>query len=98
MSLMTAVESDCELIVRALHEQLGDDLVAVALFSSHARGDSLYDTDGYLAERLQRIRDIIAAAGLYRIGERGNFGWRWQREPTPGKIWVLDWEGYRELP
>lgn len=163
MSTATSVETNCEAIVRALRERLGDDLVAVALFGSRARGDSrpgsdldlfviarglpehplrrlecldeilyaahapsarfiattpedfatsfpayyldlgldarvLYEVDGYLAERLRRIRDIMEAAGLYRVGERGNFGWRWKRQPTIGKVWVLDWEGYRELP
>lgn len=162
VNLTTSIKDDCELIVRALEEGLGADLVAVALFGSYARGDShpgsdldlfavahnlpshpltrlqflddilfaagaphasfiattpesfstycppyyldiatdaqiLFDTDGFLADRLQRLRSVVDEAGLYRIGERGNFGWRWERELTPGRIWVLDWEGYREL-
>ena len=34
-----SIEKDCECIVNALKKKLGDDLIAVALFGSYARGD-----------------------------------------------------------
>lgn len=55
----------------------------------------LYDSDGFLSERLARIRQIIRQAGLRRLRQDGDFAWRWQKQPRRG--WEITWEGYREL-
>lgn len=55
----------------------------------------LYDPEGYLTERLARIREIISQAGLVR--ERiagGEFFWDWHRSVI--YPWALDWEGLHE--
>ena len=53
----------------------------------------LYDPMGYLAEKLDRIRDIINEAGLYRVQKGRELFWHWKSPPPPGK-WRLSWEGY----
>jgi len=55
----------------------------------------LYDTNGFLQQRLQRIREITEQAGLYRAGNRHNFSWNWKKRPKPGR-WKITWEGYHE--
>ncbi len=52
----------------------------------------LYDPKGYAAERLAKLRRIIAKAGLYRerLGSRG-FMWRW-RDPPPFGKWSIEWD------
>jgi len=148
-------------LVETLHKHLGDDLVAVALYGSWARGEGqpgsdidlfiiarnlpkrrfpraqhvhravggrfphpvsivakepeeferhfpslyldlgldavvLYDPQGYMTTRLARIKQLIQEAGLYRKRCDGDFVWLWKRPPR--RPWVLDWEGFRELP
>ncbi len=59
-------------------------------------GQVLYDPDHYISPRLARIRRIIEEAGLYRQKCDGDFVWLWKKPPR--RPWVLDWEGFRELP
>ncbi|MGQ9631113.1 MAG: nucleotidyltransferase domain-containing protein [bacterium] len=58
-------------------------------------GKLLYD-DGFFANRLRRIRDIIESAGLKRVLEGNDYHWEWKNYPKKG--WAIDWEGYHELP
>lgn len=58
-------------------------------------GRVLYDSDGFLSERLAHIRQIIRQAGLRRVRRDGDFAWRWRKPPRRG--WEITWEGYREL-
>jgi len=154
-----SIQKDCECIVTALKEKLGDNLIAAALFGSYARGDYqegsdidilliarnlpenhlermvflnkavieckrspgfvpktpeefdrgfpsfyldlgldaiiLYDTNEFLEQRLNRIREITEEAGLYRTGGRHNFYWNWKKRPKPGR-WKITWEGFYE--
>lgn len=55
----------------------------------------LYDSVGFLSQRLARIRQIIRQAGLKRVKQDGNFAWRWERPPRRG--WQITGEGYCEL-
>lgn len=145
-------------VVEALREGLGDDLVALALFGSRARGDAapesdwdllliahklpegflsrhfylksllpkewrarvsllaktpgefearlpslyldialdalvLYDPQGYLHERLPRLRAWITHLGLRREKSKGDWVWRWQGEAP--LEWTLRWEDVR---
>lgn len=55
----------------------------------------LYDPSRYLAKRLDRAREVMDEAGLYRTGRRNQFFWNWRKPPRAN--WELTWEGYREL-
>lgn len=55
----------------------------------------LYDTDDYLANKLQRIRHIIQDAGLRRIRNGRDFVWDWDLDPA--YPWEISWEGLHEL-
>ena len=57
----------------------------------------LYDTNGFLEQRLKRIREITEEAGLYRTGSRHNFFWKWKKRPKPCR-WKITWEGFHESP
>ncbi|MBI4330600.1 MAG: nucleotidyltransferase domain-containing protein [Chloroflexi bacterium] len=58
-------------------------------------GKILFDTDGYMEEKLRRIREIMKEAGLSRIKEQGELMWVWERQPKPG-AWELEWGGLFE--
>lgn len=58
-------------------------------------GILLYDRDDYTARKLQRIREIIAQAGLERKRKNGDMSWEWQNPPK--RHWEITWEGFREL-
>ncbi len=58
-------------------------------------GVVLYDTNGYMADKLQRIRTIIAQSGLQRKKLGNNMDWNW-RQPPLGP-WEITWRGYCEL-
>jgi predicted nucleotidyltransferase len=142
-------------VIAALKNGLGENLIAVALFGSRARGDAsensdwdflvlardlpervlqrhlwlkgmlpaawrgrsailaktppefeaslpglyldialdgilLYDTDGYMAARLVRLRRLIKTHGLHRETNQRDLIWRW--ENFPGFDWSLEWE------
>jgi hypothetical protein len=53
----------------------------------------LYDSGGYLAAKLARIRQIIREAGLKREKLGREFIWRWHYFPN----WSITWEGVSEL-
>lgn len=53
-------------------------------------GIILYDSDGYMAERLARLQRLIQAEGLHRERVDGDLIWRWQE--FPGFDWSLEWE------
>ena len=53
-------------------------------------GIILYDSHGYMAERLARLRRLLRERGLHRIQVGRDFIWRWER--FPGVHWSLDWE------
>jgi len=97
-------------LVACFQQHFGNSLVAVVLFGSRARGDAkpesdydiflldgkvLYDKQGYISGKLQRIQDIIKQAGLGRKKYDHQFSWEWKQQPR--SRWELTWEGYREL-
>ena len=51
----------------------------------------LYDRDGYLARRLDLIRQRIEQAGVIRARD---LTWSWRRWPTRAD-WAVTWEGVR---
>jgi predicted nucleotidyltransferase len=53
-------------------------------------GIILYDSGGYMAARLTRLRRLIQAQGLHRERVAGSLVWRWQE--FPGFDWSLEWE------
>lgn len=58
-------------------------------------GVVLYDTNSYMTNKLQRIREIIAKAGLQRKILAGGMCWDWQKPPRGA--WEITWKGYHEL-
>ena len=55
----------------------------------------LFDPNGFFSERLERIKEIIEEAGLYRVQNGRNFAWRFKKPLQHG--YEINWEGYREL-
>ncbi|MGC8960115.1 MAG: nucleotidyltransferase domain-containing protein [Chloroflexia bacterium] len=53
-------------------------------------GIILYDSQGYMADRLARLRRLIQEQGLQRRQMGRDLVWDWQR--FPGLGWSLDWE------
>jgi predicted nucleotidyltransferase len=53
-------------------------------------GSILFDTNGYAAESLGRLRRLIQTKGLRREQEENDFVWHWQN--FPGFNWTLEWE------
>jgi len=53
----------------------------------------LYDPEGFLAEKLERVRQLIQEAGLVRRRTAHGWVWWWREQPRPG--WSLTWEGFR---
>jgi predicted nucleotidyltransferase len=152
---MSKEQEELAEVITALRKGLGDDLVAVVLFGSRARGEadeasdwdllviarrlpertlerhihmkrtlpvawrgrtailaktvdefesylpSLYldialdgvilnDPDGYMAERLNRLKRLLREQRLRRVQVQGDLIWRW--EHFPGFDWSLEWE------
>lgn len=59
-------------------------------------GIVIYDTNDYLAQKLERIRTLVKESGLVRMFlSADTLYWDWEKTPLYG--WELDWEGYREL-
>ena len=56
-------------------------------------GIVLYDPDGYIADKLARLRAMIGEKGLRRERAGRYLVWRWQE--FPGFGWALEWEGAR---
>jgi predicted nucleotidyltransferase len=55
-------------------------------------GVILFDTDGYMQARLQRIKEIIKETGLRRERIPGGFFWDWKKYPGPQ--WEISWKGF----
>jgi hypothetical protein len=51
----------------------------------------LYDRDGWLAARLDRLRELLREARLRR---RPNLFWEWE-EPPSRNDWAITWQGVR---
>jgi predicted nucleotidyltransferase len=60
-----------------------------------ADGRILHDSDGYLEDRLNRIRQRIREAGLQRRKLEHGFVWTW--EMPPRGPWRIDWDGVHGL-
>ncbi|MBI2934137.1 MAG: hypothetical protein HYY29_01065 [Chloroflexi bacterium] len=58
-------------------------------------GQILFDTAGYMQEKLNRISEIIREAGLHRVRVDGELMWEWLRPVKPG-AWELEWGGLVE--
>lgn len=57
-------------------------------------GVILYDTNGYMQEKLSRIREIIKEAGLKRVRIHGGFFWDWKKHPQETE-WEISWKGFQ---
>ena len=55
----------------------------------------LWDPQGYLASRLERLRAILRDAHLER--ETHDYGFLWVFRHPPRGLWELDWQGLREV-
>jgi len=53
-------------------------------------GIILYDSDGYIADRLSHVQRLIQRYGLQRKQSGTELIWRWQS--FPGFDWSLEWE------
>lgn len=53
-------------------------------------GVVLYDTDGYMARRLEYLRALIRRKGLRREQDGRDLIWRWGQPPAAD--WSLEWE------
>lgn len=55
-----------------------------------------YDPEGFLREKLSRVRELIEEAGLERrrIGESLFWWWKKGMQPRPG-TWAITWEGFK---
>ena len=53
-------------------------------------GIILYDSDGYMADRLHHLQHLIQIKGLQREQTGKELIWRWQK--FPGYDWSLEWE------
>jgi len=72
------------------------DLIFPPLFLDIALdGKILADRDGFMEERLKKIRKIMKDSSLYRIKDGGEFLWQWNSPKKPG--WKLDWGGLVEV-
>ena len=60
-----------------------------------ADGQILYDSDGYLEDRLNRIRQRMREAGLQRRKLAHGFVWTWHTPPRGP--WRIDWDGVHGL-
>lgn len=58
-------------------------------------GVILLDRQGYMAEKLKRIREVIREAGLRRRRVKPGFVWEW--EQPPAGAWRIDWTGAHGL-
>jgi predicted nucleotidyltransferase len=56
-------------------------------------GNILFDTDSYMANRLDRLQRLIQTGGLRREQSDNDLIWRWQE--SPGLDWSLEWEMVR---
>lgn len=54
-------------------------------------GVVLYDTGGYIAQRLAYLRDLLARRGLQRTQAGPELTWRWRQPPE--LTWALEWDG-----
>lgn len=60
-----------------------------------ADGQVLHDIDGYLEDRLDRIRQRVREAGLQRRKLANGFVWTWQAPPRGP--WRIDWDSVHGL-
>lgn len=79
VSLVLRTPDDFEHDVRPMHLDLGLD------------GRVLYEHDGYLSARLERLRVLIREAKLRRLP---SLFWEWEQPPTR-RDWAITWEGVR---
>jgi hypothetical protein len=154
-----AIIAQLQPAITALQDALGDDLVALFLFGSRARGDArpdsdwdllliartlpaqtfarhifvkgllpvewrsqlailaktpaefesslpalvldiavdrliLHDPDGYMADHLAYVRQLLVTRGLYREQHGSDLIWQWQQ--FPGYDWQLTWKLFAE--
>ncbi len=50
----------------------------------------LYDVDGFVTERLARLKQLIEKRGLRRERVQREMVWRWEHPPGPD--WALEWD------
>jgi uncharacterized protein len=53
-------------------------------------GEILYDSRGYAATRLEKLKNLIAMSGLHRL--RSKDGEMWKFTIPPSNPWCLSWE------
>jgi predicted nucleotidyltransferase len=54
-------------------------------------GIILYEREGYMQQKLARIRELMQTAGLRRQRTDDGFSWEWQKPPRGH--WRIDWSG-----
>lgn len=53
-------------------------------------GIILYDTKGYLASRLEKLKNLMAKAGLNRLSSKDGDVWKFSQPPS--QPWCLSWD------
>lgn len=79
VSLVLRTPDEFEHDVRPMHLDLGLD------------GRVVYERDGYLSARLERLRALIREAKLRRLPD---LFWEWEQPPAR-RDWAITWEGVR---
>lgn len=78
LSILAKTPSEFEARVPSLYLDIALDAVV------------LFDPQGYLQDRLAKLREQIARLGLHR--ERINENWVWRWKATPPSGWAVTWE------
>jgi predicted nucleotidyltransferase len=56
-------------------------------------GIVVYDINGYVAQKLGRIRQLIKEAGLYRVHRERELMWWFKRQAA--RHWAIEWDGFQ---
>jgi hypothetical protein len=82
ISVLARTEEEFSADVTPLHLDLAED------------ASILHDPQGFLAARLQRVRELIEEAGLERRRSESGWWWWWKGPPPRPDRWSLTWEGF----
>ena len=68
--------------VSPLHLDLAEDAIII------------YDPQGFLTAKLDRVQELIEEAGLVRERTSGGLVWWWKDTPPRPGHWAITWEGF----